>query len=552
MSDWEPSGAGGVELTDEQLDVLRRHGTERDVAVGDLLFRAGDNSYDFIVVLAGRVDIVGGTPDQPKVAVSHGPRRFIGEFNMITGQRVFLTARVAEAGRIISVPRDELLHLLATEGELADVIVAAFIARRRMLRDAEGQGSLRVLGSRFSPHTMALRGFLVRGGIPHSWTDLEDEDDPDVLLARFGVRPADAPIVVTATAVLRDPSPGQLAEHLGLTYQAVPGSSFDLVVIGAGPAGLAASVYGASEGLTTVTLEAIAVGGQAGTSSRIENYLGFPQGLSGFDLADRASLQAQRLGARITNPCQVVALHTEAGWHVVELADGSQVPARAVIVATGAEYRRPAVEGWEGFEGSGIHYAATQTEGRLWGGARVGVIGGGNSAGQAALFLAGKGCEVHVLIRGAGLESSMSRYLIDRIDADSRITVEARTEVRTLHGDGRLDGVTVERTAGGAHERLDLAALFCFIGAVPATSWLNGGLATDDRGFVRTDRDLDAADLGPAWDGIGRAPLPFETSVPGVFAAGDVRAGSIKRVAAAVGEGSTAVRSVHDHLSVVH
>jgi thioredoxin reductase (NADPH) len=522
------------------------------VAVGDTLFRPGDNAYDFVVVLSGRVDILGGTPEEPKVAISHTARRFIGEFNMITGQRVFLTARVVEAGRILAVPRDELLHVLATEGELADVIVAAFIARRRMLRAAEGQGSLRVLGSRFSPRTLALRGFLVRSGIPHSWTDLEDEDDPGVLLARFGVRPVDAPVVVTAAAVLRDPSPGQLAEHLGLTYQAVPGSSFDLVVVGAGPAGLAASVYGASEGLSTVTLEAVAVGGQAGTSSRIENYLGFPQGVSGLDLADRASFQAQRLGARLTNPCQVVALRTEAGWHVVELADGSQVPARAVIVATGAEYRRPAVDGWEGFEGNGIHYAATQTEGRLWGGARVGVLGGGNSAGQAALFLAGKGCEVHVLIRGEGLASSMSRYLIDRIDADARITVETRTEVRELHGEGRLDGVTVERTGPGTRERLDLAALFCFIGAVPATHWLGGCLATDDKGFLRTDRDLDDADLGPVWDGLARAPLPFETSVPGVFAAGDVRSGSIKRVAAAVGEGSTAVRSVHDHLSVVH
>jgi len=554
MSDWEASGVEGAELSDEQIEVLRRYGTERDVAVGDVLFSPGDSSYDFVVVLAGRVDIVGGTLDQPKVAVSHGPRRFVGELNMITGQRVFLTARVVEAGRILAVPRDDLLHLLTTEGELADVIVATFIARRRMLRAADGQGSLRMLGSRFCPHTLELRGFLVRSGIPHSWTDLEDEDDPSVVLAQFGARLTDAPIVVTPTTVLLDPTPGELADLLGLTYRAVPGSTFDLVVIGAGPAGLAASVYGASEGLSTVTLEAVAVGGQAGTSSRIENYLGFPQGLSGLDLADRATIQAQRLGARITNPCQVAKLHTEAGWHVVELTDGSQIPAKAVIVATGAEYRRPAVDGWEGFENSGIHYAATQTEGRLWAGSRVGVIGGGNSAGQAALFLASKGCEVHVLIRGEGLASSMSSYLIARIDNDPRITVEPRTEVRELHGDGRLDGVTVERTAAGdgTRERLDLAALFCFIGAVPATSWLNGCLATDDKGFLRTGRDLDIADLGPAWDGLDRAPLPLETSVPGVFAVGDVRAGSIKRVAAAVGEGSTAVRSVHDHLAVVH
>jgi thioredoxin reductase (NADPH) len=552
MSDWALPGVEGGELTDEHIDVLRRHGSERDVAAGEILFRPGDDSYDFIIVLSGVVDIVGGTPDQPVVVVSHGPRRFIGEFNMITGQRTFLTARVREAGRILAVPRPVLRTLLATEGELADLIVGTFIARRRILREFHGVGSLQILGSRFSPRTLALRGFLVRSGIPHSWVDLEDESDAEALLARYGTRPDDAPVVVSPTAVLRNPTPGELAEHLGLAYHEVPGSSFDLVVVGAGPAGLAASVYGASEGLDTVTLEAVAVGGQAGTSSRIENYLGFPQGLSGLDLADRATLQAQRLGARITNPCQVVSLWTEAGWHVIELGDGSQVPARAVILATGAEYRRPAVDGWQRLESSGIYYAATETEGRLFAGGRVALIGGGNSAGQAALFLASKGCEVHVLIRGDGLGSSMSRYLIDRIDADPRIAVEPRTEVRELHGDARLTGVTVERTARGEREGLNLAALFCFIGAVPATSWLDGCLATDDRGFVRTDRDLTSGDLGPSWDALGRSPLPFETSVPGVFAAGDVRSGSVKRVAAAVGEGSTAVRSVHEHLSVVH
>jgi thioredoxin reductase (NADPH) len=563
VSDWGlPEGVQGAELDDEQLDVLRRHGTERDVAAGDVLFRPGDASYDFIVVLSGVVDIIGGTPDQPQVIVTHTARRFIGEFNMITEQRVFLTAQVREAGRILCVPRPELRRVLATEGELADVIMSTFIARRRLLRNGAGAGSLQVLGSQFSPASVALRGFLVRSGVPHSWIDLDDEDDPGALLARYGMRPVDAPVVVAATATLRHPTPGELAEFLGLTYQAVPGSSFDLVVVGAGPAGLAASVYGASEGLNTVTLEAVVVGGQAGTSSRIENYLGFPQGVSGLDLADRANFQAQRLGARFYNPCQVVGLRSEAGWHAVELADGSQVPARAVIVATGAEYRRPDVEHWADYENSGIHYAATETEGRMWAGSRVGVIGGGNSAGQAALFLAGKGCDVHVLIRGPGLESSMSRYLIDRIDADPRITVEARTEVRQLHGreggEGagddrhRLAGVTVERTAERRRERLDLAALFCFIGAVPATAWLDGGLATDGRGFLRTDRDLEPPDLGPEWDALGRAPLPFETSVPGVFAAGDVRSGSVKRVAAAVGEGSTAVRSIHEHLSLVH
>ncbi len=325
------------------------------------------------------------------------------------------------------------------------------------------------------------------------------------------------------------------------------------MVIGAGPAGLAASVYGASEGLDTVTLESVVIGGQAGTSSRIENYLGFPQGLPGQKLADLASMQAQRFGARLTNPCQAVKLRTEDGWHVVQLADGSEIPARAVVLATGAEYRRPEVDGWERLEASGgIFYAATETEGRMCARSRVAVLGGGNSAGQAALFLASKGCDVRILIRGENLSASMSRYLIDRIEEHPHVTVENRTEVRTLHGDERLEAVTVERTAAGRFDDIELTGLFCFIGAVPSTSWLAGCLATDAKGFLRTDRDLTPTDLGEEWAALGREPLPYETSIPGIFACGDVRAGSVKRVAAAVGEGSTAVRSVHEHLAYVH
>ncbi|HEX8803380.1 MAG TPA: FAD-dependent oxidoreductase [Acidimicrobiales bacterium] len=427
---------GNVQLTDDQIAQLRRAGAERAVAAGEVLFRPGDESYDFIAVLEGEVEIVGGTADEPMVLAAFGPRGFLGELNMLTDQRVYLTARVRTAGRVLVVPRHELRHMLAGGVELADVILSAFIARRRRLRDGEGAGSLTILGSRYSPRTLALRGLLVRSGVPHRWIDLEDEDDADVLLARYGVRAAETPVVTTSTRVLRNPTPGELADELGLAYHPVPGYSADLLVVGAGPAGLAASVYGASEGLRTVTLDAVAVGGQASTSSRIENYLGFPQGLSGLELTNRATLQAQRFGARIGNPCPVVRLRSEPGWHVATLADGSEVPARAVVVATGAEYRRPGVERWADFEGGGIYYAATETEGRLVGGERVAVVGGGNSAGQAAVFLAGKGCDVHVLIRGDGLGSSMSRYLVDRIDDHPHITVEPRTEVRALHGDG--------------------------------------------------------------------------------------------------------------------
>jgi thioredoxin reductase (NADPH) len=548
VSEVDPPDA--TDLTDDQLDRLRRFGAERTTSVGDVLYRAGDESYDFFAVLEGRVDVRLDMGGQRTLVASHGPRRFLGELSMLTDQRVYLTAEVVEAGRVLVVPRPELRRVFAAEPDLSDLVLRTFMARRLMLRRGEGARSLQLVGSRFSPRTTALRGFLVRAEVPHRFVDLEDEAEADALLEGFGVSPADTPVVLTPTAVLRNPEPGELAEHLGLTFRGVPGHTFDLVVVGAGPAGLAAAVYGASEGLDTVVLEATSVGGQAGTSSRIENYLGFPNGIPGQELSSLAGVQALKFGARVTQPCPVVGFKPSATWHIVQLADGSEVPARAVVVATGAEYRRPGVEGWERFEGAGIYYAATESEGQLCAGARVAVLGGGNSAGQAALFLASKRCEVRVVLRGDDLGRSMSRYLVDRIQADARITVEHRTEIRGLHGDDRLAGVRWERTATGATEDVDLSAVFCFIGAVPATSWLSECLARDRNGFVLTDRDL-GDDLPAVWAALDRHPLPLETSEPGVFAVGDVRAGSVKRVAAAVGEGSTAVRSVHEHLATL-
>ncbi len=546
----EPDPAAATELTDEQLERLRRFGEERPIAVGDVLFRPGDETYDLYTVLEGKVEIRLEIGIERAVVAEHGPRRFLGELSMLTGQRVYLLAEVVEAGRVLVVPHADLRRVFAAEPELSDVVLRTFMARRQTLQGGEGARSLQLVGSRFSCGTTALRGYLVRAGVPHRFVDVEDTEETDALLASFALSTEETPVVVTPTTVLRNPEPGELAEHLGLTFHAVPGHTFDLVVVGAGPAGLAAAVYGASEGLDTVVLEATDVGGQAVTSSRIENYVGFPNGISGQDLSSRASVQAMKFGARITNPCRVVHLWPASGWHVVELADGSQVPTRALVVATGAEYRRPGVDGWERFEGAGIYYAATESEGQLCAGERVAVLGGGNSAGQAALFLASKGCEVHVVLRSGDLGRSMSRYLVDRIEADERIAVHLRTEVRAVHGDDRLSAVTWERTAEGRFEDVDLAALFCFIGAVPSTAWLSPCLATDRAGFLLTDRDL-GADLPAAWAAVDRTPLPLETSEPGVFAVGDVRAGSVKRVAAAVGEGSTAVRSVHAHLATL-
>ena len=534
----------------EPLRELASLGEERAVEVGDVLYRAGDESYDFLVVLEGTVDIIRPDAEGDALITTHGAGRFLGELNMLTGQRLYLTARVSEAGRVLAVPAHEFRRVMASKPELADTIFSAFVARRELLRLGEGARSLRIIGSRYSSGAMALRAFAARSRLPHEWIDIEDADDVDVLLAGMGFRPRDTPIVITTTGVLRHPSPGELAEHLGLTFRQAPGYMFDLVVVGSGPAGLAAAVYGASEGLDTISLDAVSTGGQAGASSRIENYVGFPNGISGEELASRAAIQAQRLGARLNAPCQVAGLRVEDGFEVIVLADGSEVPARTVIVASGARYRRLAVDDLDRFEGAGVYYAATDLEARICAGQPVIVVGGANSAGQAAIYLAQQRSEVSIVIRGDDLTHSMSHYLIERIEADPRIELLTTTEVRALSGSDHLEQVTLEQTRSGERRTVDCSGLFCFIGADPATAWLGGALELDAKGFVLTDRALPAAIAdGPLFG--PRAPLPFETSVPGVFAVGDVRSGSLKRVAAAVGEGSSAVRSVHDHLAAI-
>ncbi len=390
---------------------------------------------------------------------------------------------------------------------------------------------------------MSLRAFAEHSRLAHTWIDLEDAEDVDALLQTMGLRPQDTPVVITPTEILRRPSTAVFAEHLGLTFSPTPGYIFDLVVVGSGPAGLAAAVYGASEGLRTVSLDGVAIGGQAGASSRIENYAGFPTGISGEDLTARAAVQAMRLGARLNAPCEVVGLRAEAGFHAVVLGDGSEIPARAVIVASGARYRRLAVDDLERFEGAGVYYAATDLEARVCDGMSVLVVGGGNSAGQAAIYLAQHHCKVTLAIRRDDLSQSMSHYLIERIEADPKVELLTGVEVQALGGQDHLEQVTLRDVATGEQRTIGCAGLFSFIGAVPATSWLGDGVVRDEHGFVLTDRQL--PDPAPGTSN----PLPFETSVPGVFAAGDVRHDSMKRVAAAVGEGSSAVRSVHARLA---
>ena len=536
-------------LDESDIAVLDALGTRQQIAAGDYLYREGDATYDFFVVVSGEIEIIVSSGGEERLIASHGAGRFLGELNLLTGLRVFVSARVVEPGEVISVPREALRQVIASRPSLSDIILTAFLARRAILMSGAAS-SIRVIGSQYSPETGRVREFLSRSRIPHEWLDPERDADIEGLLEGLGVTPTELPVVVATGHVLRRPTPGALAEYLGLTVGNLPARCFDLVVVGGGPAGLAAAVYGASEGLRTLGLEMTAVGGQAGSSSRIENYLGFPTGISGSDLTQRALVQAEKFGAYLTSPCAATGLREEAGHLVVELSDGSEVAGRAVIVATGARYRRLEADRLEDFESSGVYYAATELEARMCADSPVVVAGGGNSAGQAALFLAGASSAVTVVIRGDDLAASMSSYLLDRIESDDRVSVRTNTKILGLDGGRTLEAIRISGVDGDAS--LPCAALFSFIGAEPASAWLSGCAALDDRGFVLTDRSLRPEQLDGRWETLDRSPLPFETSYPGLFAVGDIRSGSTKRVAAAVGEGSAAVRSVHEYLAFIH
>ncbi len=548
MSDTDRGETAWPVLDVRTLEELEAVGEVREVATGDILYRAGDPTPDFFVVLEGEVEILRIDDTGEVVVATHREHRFLGELNLLTGQRAYLTARISQPGRVLVVDLATFRQLMSTKPDFSDTIFFALAARREILQAGEGAGAIRIIGSQYSSEAMALRAFANRSKIPHAWVDLEDIDDAPVYLATMGLRPRDVPIVIAPTAVLRNATAGEFAAHLGLTYRNVPGYISDLVVVGTGPAGLAASVYGASEGLETLSLDAVGVGGQAGASSRIENYVGFPNGVSGDDLVSRAAIQAMRLGARLNAPCEVAGLRLEEGFHVVVLADGSEVPTRSVIIASGARYRRLEVDDLERFEGAGVYYAATELEARVCRGYNTIVVGGGNSAGQAAVYMAQQGSPVSLVVRRRALEETMSQYLISRIEADERISVLQHTEVRGLAGAGHLEAVTLEDNESGERRSVPCQGLFCFIGAIPATAWLGDCVLLDRSGFVVTDRSLPQA-IAEGADFAGRDPLPFETSIPGVFAVGDVRSGSLKRVAAAVGEGSSAVRQVHEYLA---
>lgn len=531
-------------LSDRFFARLVSYGTGESVGSGAILWNAGDEWVDLIVIETGAIELVReSTPDAPAAVVRRfGPREYVGEVGLLTGEAVPVDARAAEPSRIFRVPPAQFRLMMESDAELSDIVLRSLVARRERLRTSAAQ-AMEIVGSEFSASSHALRTYIARIGLPHRWFDVDSVSGASLIRAT-GVELSDLPVVFLPRAVIRNATPELLADRVGLTYRTHEGEDVDLVVVGGGPAGLAAAVYGASEGLQTVLLDAVAPGGQAASSSRIENYLGFPHGLSGQQLAESAALQALKFGARLYAPCLVTALDAGQERLVLSLNDGTQILSRSVIIASGARYRKLDVERWEEFEGAGVYYSATELEARDCTSRPVTVVGGANSAGQAALFLASHGSRVTLAVRGPEVASKMSAYLVDRIRAHPGIELVESAEVTALSGDSALDGITLTDRMTGDHRSLECTGLFCFIGAEPATDWLGESIAQTD-GFLCTDAALDMSSLGPAWDALGRTPLPFETSIPAVFAAGDVRHGSMKRVAAAVGEGASAVASVH-------
>ncbi len=522
------------ELSEEFLSLVRAHGETRDFKGGDVFFDTGDDSYDFILVENGSIRIVDRAGDRVVVQIEAG--NFLGELGMLMGQKPFLAAVGHDAGRAIVVPQQSLRELIATVPEVADVIISAFSARRRLLTQW-GEGGLTIVGSYSDPHTLQLLEFANRNALPHRRLDRSECEQIKEIVPEGGL-PEGEPIAVTGrSGVLERPSRRDLAAALGLDLVADTNTVFDVAVVGAGPAGLAASVYAASEGLSVVAIEDTAIGGQAGTSSRIENYLGFPQGISGGDLAFRGEVQAVKFGARITAPRRASGLRRVDSSFEILLDDGSTVRSSTVILANGVQYRRLPLENLERLEGSGVYYAATELEARFCRNTDAVIVGGGNSAGQAAMFLSRHANCTHIVVRGEGLAATMSSYLSERILRDPRIRLWTHHEVSSLAGDGHLETLALRDRRSGDETRLQTRALFIMIGAAPNTEWLDGQIDLNDRQFVLT---------GAA---AGRAGNPYATSMAGVFAVGDIRAGSIKRVASAVGEGSVVISGVHAYLA---
>ena len=527
-------------LSDDLIARVAGYGTEEALADGTMLFERGERSVDFFVVLEGSVEVfeLGSNGDEHVITV-HRPSQFTGEMDLFNDRAILVSGRAGGGSRVIRVKRPDFRRLIAAEPDIGEIVMRAFILRRvGFIRHAEG--GVLLIGAAHSGDTLRLARFMVRNGYPHRMLDIEQEADVGASLEHFHVAAQDLPVLIMpGGVVLKNPSTAHLAEALGLIERLDADKVYDVAVVGAGPAGLAAAVYAASEGLATIVLESTAPGGQAGTSSKIENYLGFPTGISGQALAGRAQSQAQKFGARLAIAREVKRLDCAATPYRLSLDGDETVRACAVVIATGARYRKLDLENYERFEGQGIHYAATAMEASLCQNEEVIVIGGGNSAGQATMFLSRTVKHVHVLVRGEGLAATMSDYLVQRIEQSDRITLHPFTEITALDGDTMLRRVTWTDRRTEQSQTHDIANLFVMIGAEPNTDWLEGCLTLDAKGFVETGRDERGLALNS----------PFATTRPGVFAVGDVRAGSVKRVASGVGEGSVVVQAVHQFLN---
>jgi thioredoxin reductase (NADPH) len=538
-------------LTAAQIDRVGRVGVHRDVRAGEVLFDVGDQNTRFFVVLSGAVEIVRQMGDREELVVVHKPGQFTGEVNMLDARRSLVRARVTADGAVLCVDRDAVRTLVQRDAELSEILMRAFILRRLAIMNLGTQDMI-LLGSRHSGNTQTIREFLTRNGHPFTYQDVENDPSVQSLLDRFHVGVNEVPVIVCRGGhVLKNPTVESLAAAAGLSADLDEAAVRDVVVVGAGPAGLAAAVYGASEGLDVLVLESTAPGGQAGTSSRIENYLGFPTGISGQALSGRALTQAEKFGAEVAIGRTVTRLDCDSRPYRLYLSDGQVVRTRTIIIASGARYRKLDVPSFERFEGAGVYYCATFLESQYCRGEEIAIVGGANSAGQAAVFLADTCKRVNMLIRGKGLSESMSRYLIQRIESTPNIVLRTRTQVDALEGASGLERIRWRNVDSGERETHGIRNLFLMTGADPNTAWLRGCLIMDDKRFVKTGTDLLPEELAMAHWTLPRRPYLMETSIPGVFCVGDARANSVKRVASAVGEGSICIQLVHRALAAL-
>jgi len=557
MSSWPPSALDARTqafpvLSGSQIRRIRSESKVRQVRVGEVLFEPGDRNVPFFVLLSGAMEIVQPSPSGEREIVGHGPGEFTGEITMISGQQCLVRGRVTEPGEFLELSGEGLRSLVARDAELSEIFMRAFILRRLALIN-RGQGNVILMGSRHSAQTLRLREFLSRNGHPYNFIDLDTDKTSQDLLDRFNISLSEIPVVIcNGSSVLRNPTPQKVADCLGLNASVDISQVRDVVIVGAGPSGLAAAVYAASEGLDALVIESEAPGGQAGSSSKIENYLGFPTGVSGQELASRAITQAQKFGAKMMVGHSVTRLDCSQQPYKVYLDDGDAIATRAIIISTGAQYNKPEISNLQKFEGLGVYYGATYIESQMCGEDEVIVVGGGNSAGQAAVYLSQTAHKVYMLVRSGNLSDTMSRYLIQRITENPSIELHYKTEIVGLDGDKQLERVTWRDNATGDTSTHDVRHVFIMAGASPRTDWLERCLALDDKGFILTGRDLDEV-TGSAKSGwkLVRKPFMLETSLPAVFAVGDVRSGNVKRVASAVGEGAIAVHLVHRALAEI-